>query len=108
MVSTDGSAWLSWAWSLGTVFGSNPGVLAITWTAPVAGSIATAAPGRPVPSSRSVASRWAEASSVVTMLLPWRCWPRIWSMIETNSFSSPVSVVFSARSKPLVPSVMKL
>ena len=42
------------------------------------------------------------------MSLPSRCWPRIWSMIETNSFSSPVRVAFSARSNPLVPWVMKL
>ena len=96
-----------------TAFGSNPGTEAIARTAPVAGSIATSAPpglsGSVTAACRpSVAIRCASESSVSVMSAPAGCWSRSWSMIDANSFSSPISRSFSDDSIPDRPTSTKL
>ena len=78
----------------------------------MAGSIATSA--APVPGTeiaearRSVASRWASASIVSVMSAPSGRRPRSSSMIEANSFSSPIRRSFSEASIPIRPASTKL
>ena len=96
--------------SVGTVFGSYPGVETIALTAPVSGSIATTAP--PVSgvvialSSACVATRCASASRVRVTSEPSSVSPWSSSIRLANSFVSPVRVAFSDCSISELPTSM--
>ena len=96
--------------------GRSPGTDAITLTAPVVGldrddrAAAPLAPGVEAIAawSWSIASCWASASSVSVMSAPSGGWFASWSMIDANSFCSPLSRSFSESSIPVRPTSTKL